>query len=519
MERDRSGALEARHRARRRHEHGERLGGRAGDLDVGAVAVGEAGAARVRGERVVGERLEPPVEDGEVPLAGAGAQAHDALPERPAYAPRAAVARDDARAHVGRAVHDGVEEHVVGGAGRAARRPRVAPLARQRGPEAVDARVAPVEPEVGVEEGARVAGEAVGGLVEVSEDRGVARRVRVLRAGAREVRGGARRVERQEEPVEELLGVHAGRLVARACYARARRAHPRRAIRGLDDAGLDPLPAPVAAARHARPGADAAARRRHRRPRGRPGAQAPAHRATAASTPPRAPPRREPAGARALALRTGQPSALAQVARAHHASWALALRLGALDEVMERFGARARRGDDLTAQALQLVTIAREMIDEGAIASWPQRLRGLPVPTAHVVRRTPRRPLPRRPRHRARPLRRRRPLDLLRRAPPRRRLRRHRRPRRAAARAGPPLRRLAPRLPPPRPRRGGALRPARPRLLRRRDALPRAADRSEPRRLDARGRGARRGARADARRRRRGPRGRRRRATRSAASA
>jgi len=100
------------------------------------------------------------------------------------------------------------------------------------------------------------------------------------------------------------------------------------------------------------------------------------------------PPPSGQADARALALRTGQASALVQVAKAHHASWALGLRLGALDEVMERFGARARRGDDLTAQGLQLVTIVREMIDEGAIASWPQRLRGLPVPTPHVVRRT-----------------------------------------------------------------------------------------------------------------------------------
>lgn len=92
--------------------------------------------------------------------------------------------------------------------------------------------------------------------------------------------------------------------------------------------------------------------------------------------------------ARALALRTGQPSALGQLARAHHASWALGVRLGALDEVMERFGARARRGDDLTAQSLQIMTIVREMIGEGAIASWPQRLRGLPIPTPNVVRRT-----------------------------------------------------------------------------------------------------------------------------------
>jgi hypothetical protein len=92
--------------------------------------------------------------------------------------------------------------------------------------------------------------------------------------------------------------------------------------------------------------------------------------------------------ARALALRTGQASALDQLAKIHHASWALGMRLGALEEGGERFCARARRGDDLTAQALQLVTIVREMIDEGAIASWPQRLRGLPVPTPHVVRRT-----------------------------------------------------------------------------------------------------------------------------------
>jgi hypothetical protein len=100
------------------------------------------------------------------------------------------------------------------------------------------------------------------------------------------------------------------------------------------------------------------------------------------------PPAPDAANARALALRTGQPSALGQLAIAHSASWALGMRLGALDEVMERFGARARRGDDLTTQSIQLVGIVREMIGEGAIAAWPQRLRGLPVPTPHVVRRT-----------------------------------------------------------------------------------------------------------------------------------
>jgi hypothetical protein len=94
------------------------------------------------------------------------------------------------------------------------------------------------------------------------------------------------------------------------------------------------------------------------------------------------------AGARAIALSAGHPSALGPLAHAHNASWALSMRLGALDEVMERLGARVRRGDDLTAQSLLLVSIARDMIAEGHIASWPQRLRGVPVPTPQVVRRT-----------------------------------------------------------------------------------------------------------------------------------
>jgi hypothetical protein len=95
-----------------------------------------------------------------------------------------------------------------------------------------------------------------------------------------------------------------------------------------------------------------------------------------------------PGDARALALRAGHPVSLGQLARAHHASWALSMQIGALDEVMERLGARVRRGDDLTVQSLAMVGILREMIGEGAIATWPQRLRGVPVPTPHVARRT-----------------------------------------------------------------------------------------------------------------------------------
>jgi hypothetical protein len=96
----------------------------------------------------------------------------------------------------------------------------------------------------------------------------------------------------------------------------------------------------------------------------------------------------EPSSTLALAQRSGEPAALGAIATVHNASWALSMHLGALDDVMERLGARLRRGDDLTTQSLVLVGILREMIAEGAITMWPQRLRGLPVPTSHVIHRT-----------------------------------------------------------------------------------------------------------------------------------
>ncbi len=82
------------------------------------------------------------------------------------------------------------------------------------------------------------------------------------------------------------------------------------------------------------------------------------------------------------------PVPLGDLAKAHHASWALAAHTGALDELMERFGARARRGDDLIAQSLCVVQIVREMMAQGAIESWPSRLRGVPPPSDVMVRKT-----------------------------------------------------------------------------------------------------------------------------------
>ncbi|CAN5734850.1 hypothetical protein BH09MYX1_BH09MYX1_48270 [soil metagenome] len=82
------------------------------------------------------------------------------------------------------------------------------------------------------------------------------------------------------------------------------------------------------------------------------------------------------------------PTPLAELAKENEASWAVAGELGALEEVMERYGARTKRGDDMIVQALSLVGIVRELMLEGKIETWPQRLRGVPVPSETVVRRS-----------------------------------------------------------------------------------------------------------------------------------
>lgn len=77
-----------------------------------------------------------------------------------------------------------------------------------------------------------------------------------------------------------------------------------------------------------------------------------------------------------------------ELARRHHASWAMVLEAGALEAVMDRFGERARRGDDLTAQLLTIVELGLEEVDAGRIDVWPRRLRGMPMPTPALVRAT-----------------------------------------------------------------------------------------------------------------------------------
>lgn len=79
------------------------------------------------------------------------------------------------------------------------------------------------------------------------------------------------------------------------------------------------------------------------------------------------------------------PADLADVASEQGVRFVWSFESGALDELMERFGARVQRGDDVLTQALTLFGAFRDLLDEEAIDSWPRKLRGVPIPTRAVV--------------------------------------------------------------------------------------------------------------------------------------
>lgn len=93
-----------------------------------------------------------------------------------------------------------------------------------------------------------------------------------------------------------------------------------------------------------------------------------------------------------LPLPDGRPS-LKELAEAHGASTAWGIELGALEEVMERFGARIREEHDFTDHLIVLAGALREVMAEigpagvPRIETWPRRLAGVPLPTSTVVRR------------------------------------------------------------------------------------------------------------------------------------
>ncbi len=82
------------------------------------------------------------------------------------------------------------------------------------------------------------------------------------------------------------------------------------------------------------------------------------------------------------------PCPAADLAYAHHASFCAVLAAGTLEAIMDRFAERTRRGDDVTAQTILLLQIAREEALAGRIEIWPGRLRGAPIPSPAIVRGT-----------------------------------------------------------------------------------------------------------------------------------
>jgi hypothetical protein len=79
------------------------------------------------------------------------------------------------------------------------------------------------------------------------------------------------------------------------------------------------------------------------------------------------------------------PTDLAGLARSHRARWALSAESLALEELSDRFGARLKPSHDLTAQALLLVTLVRELLEEEKLECWPRYLRGVQPPTESMV--------------------------------------------------------------------------------------------------------------------------------------
>jgi hypothetical protein len=81
------------------------------------------------------------------------------------------------------------------------------------------------------------------------------------------------------------------------------------------------------------------------------------------------------------------PEALEHLAAQHGARWAIELPTGALEELVDRFGERLRPGQDYLGQALEFLSIVRELETERALSVWPWRISEWPVPSERAVQR------------------------------------------------------------------------------------------------------------------------------------
>jgi hypothetical protein len=71
----------------------------------------------------------------------------------------------------------------------------------------------------------------------------------------------------------------------------------------------------------------------------------------------------------------------------HHASVGVALRLGTIEELVERATEHVLQTDDYAAQWLALLRATRELETEGSLYFWPHRDTPLPLPTAQMITR------------------------------------------------------------------------------------------------------------------------------------
>lgn len=79
------------------------------------------------------------------------------------------------------------------------------------------------------------------------------------------------------------------------------------------------------------------------------------------------------------------PVDLADLTTRHRASFGVSIEMGALEDVMDDFGARLSREDDLLSQSLKLAASFREVMQGGGVRLWPRRLAGVPVPTEGMI--------------------------------------------------------------------------------------------------------------------------------------
>lgn len=72
------------------------------------------------------------------------------------------------------------------------------------------------------------------------------------------------------------------------------------------------------------------------------------------------------------------PIPLSDLARRHDARWAARLEVGALEALMDRWADRLRPEHDLSEQAVELLSVLRELETEGTIETWPRSLSRIP---------------------------------------------------------------------------------------------------------------------------------------------